>query len=210
LLDLRSGNCAIKLVLRDFMVDLKLEKAEARKAAAKVRKAAHDVVQVEAPLMLASHRFPLQPTLSCKVVSAFFPYMSEIDTRPLLGKLAGDGWTTCLPIVIALGQPLIFRRWMPGQPTVPGKWDIPQPTDDAERVEPDVLLVPMMAFDKQGYRLGYGGGFYDRTLETLRAKKTITAIGVAYAAQEVDSVAHDSHDQILDYVLTEKGFHKCG
>jgi 5-formyltetrahydrofolate cyclo-ligase len=191
-------------------VDLKENKAEARKAAAKIRKSAHEAIMAEAPLMLAAHQFPVQPTVSCKVVSAFFPYKSEIDTRPLLGKLAGEGWTTCLPIVIALGEPLIFRRWMPGQPTTPGTWDIPQPTDDAEQVEPDVLLVPMMAFDRHGFRLGYGGGFYDRTLEMLRSKKPITAIGVAYAAQEVDSVAHDSHDQALDYVLTEKGFHKCG
>jgi 5-formyltetrahydrofolate cyclo-ligase len=191
-------------------LNLKDIKAEARKAAGKVRKAAHDALQAEAPLLLASFHFPLQPTPTSKVVSAFFPYKSEIDTRPLLGKLAGEGWTTCLPIVIALAQPLIFRRWMPGQPTEPGTWDIPQPTDDAELVEPDVLLVPMMAFDAQGFRLGYGGGFYDRTLEMLRSKKPITAIGVAYSAQEVDSVAHDSHDQALDYVLTEKGFHKCG
>jgi 5-formyltetrahydrofolate cyclo-ligase len=191
------------------MTELKDIKAEARKAAAKTRKAAHDALKDTAPQLLAAQQFPLQPTLTSKVVSAFFPYKSEIDTRALLGRLAGEGWTTCLPIVIALGEPLIFRRWLPGQLTTPGMWDIPQPTDDAELVEPDVLLVPMMAFDKNGFRLGYGGGFYDRTLEVLRAKKTITAIGVAYSAQEVDSVPHDSHDQALDYVLTEKGFHKC-
>jgi 5-formyltetrahydrofolate cyclo-ligase len=188
-------------------LDLNIEKAEARKAAAKIRKLAHDAIGDEAALQLASHHFPLQPTLDRKVVSAFFPYKSEIDTRPLLGKLAGEGWTTCLPIVIALGEPLIFRRWMPGQPTVPGTWDIPQPTDDAELVEPDVLLVPMMAFDRHGFRLGYGGGFYDRTLEKLRAN---VAVGVAYSMQEVDSVVHGSHDQALDYVLTEKGWHSCG
>jgi 5-formyltetrahydrofolate cyclo-ligase len=192
------------------MVDLKELKADARKAAARVRKAAHEQQHDVAPLQLAAHQFPLQLRSGCKVVSAFFPYKSEIDTRPLLGKLAGEGWTTCLPIVIALGEPLIFRRWLPGQPTVPGTWDIPQPTDDSDLVEPDVLLVPMMAFDRLGFRLGYGGGFYDRTLDVLRAKKTITAIGVAYAAQEVDSVTRDSHDQVLDYVLTEKGFRKCG
>jgi 5-formyltetrahydrofolate cyclo-ligase len=191
------------------MTELKDIKAEARKAAAKIRKAAHEALKDAAPQLLAAQNFPLQPTLTRKVVSAFYPYKSEIDTRALLGNLAGEGWTTCLPIVIALGEPLIFRRWMPGQPTVPGMWDIPQPTDDAELVEPDVLLVPMMAFDRNGFRLGYGGGFYDRTLEVLRAKKTITAIGVAYSAQEVDSVPHDSHDQALNYVLTEKGFHKC-
>jgi 5-formyltetrahydrofolate cyclo-ligase len=191
------------------MTDLKDLKAEARKVAAKLRKAAHDQLQDLAPSQLASHTFPLQPSPRCKVVSAFYPYKSEIDTRPLLGKLAGEGWTTCLPIVVALGEPLIFRRWMPGQPTTPGVWDIPQPTDDSALVEPDVLLVPMMAFDAQGYRLGYGGGFYDRTLDMLRAKKTITAIGVAYAAQEVEAVAHNHHDQKMDFILTEKGFCSC-
>ncbi len=192
------------------MGDLKNIKAEARKVAAKLRKAAHALVKDDAPLLLAAYPFPVSPSPTRKIVSAFFPYQSEIDTRPLLGKLAGEGWTTCLPIVIGLGEPLIFRHWMPGQPTVPGTWNIPQPTDDAALVEPDVLLVPMMAFDRAGYRLGYGGGFYDRTLEQLRAKKTITAIGVAYSAQEVDSVPHGSHDQPLDYVMTEKGCFACG
>jgi 5-formyltetrahydrofolate cyclo-ligase len=192
------------------MTELKDIKAEARKAAAKARNAAHVILKDEAPLQLAGHVFPVQPTVSRKIVSAFFPYKSEIDARPLLGKLAGEGWTTCLPIVIALGEPLIFRRWLPGEPTVPGVWDIPRPTDDAQLLEPDVLLVPLMAFDRLGYRLGYGGGFYDRTLELLRAKKTIIAIGVAYAAQEVDSVPHDSHDQALDFIMTEKGVFACG
>jgi 5-formyltetrahydrofolate cyclo-ligase len=198
------------LIFVGAMAELKVTKADARKAAAKVRNAAHAQLKEDAPLLLVACALPFEPTASCKVVSAFFPYKSEIDTRPLLGKLASEGWTTCLPIVIALSAPLIFRRWMPGQPTTPGTWDIPQPTDDAALVEPDVLLVPMMAFDRVGYRLGYGGGFYDRTLEVLRAKKTITAIGVAYSAQEVDSVAHGDHDQTLDYILTEKGLLKCG
>jgi 5-formyltetrahydrofolate cyclo-ligase len=191
------------------MTDLTEVKAEARKVAAKVRKAAHDAVKENAPLQLAAHVFPLQPSPTRKIVSAFYPYKSEIDTRPLLGKLAGEGWTTCLPIVIALHEPLVFRRWLPGEPTLPGVWDIPRPTCDAPEVEPDVLLVPLMAFDRKGFRLGYGGGFYDRTLELLRAKKTIIAIGVAYAAQEVDSVPHDSHDQALDFIMTEKGVFAC-
>jgi 5-formyltetrahydrofolate cyclo-ligase len=192
------------------MTELNELKAEARKAAAKARKAAHDSDGDRAPLQLAALDFPVRPTAAHKIVSAFFPYKSEIDTRPLLGKLAGEGWTTCLPIVVALGEPLIFRRWFPGEPTVPGVWDIPRPVDDAQLVEPDVLLVPLMAFDRRGYRLGYGGGFYDRTLEVLRAKKSIIAIGVAYSAQEVDSVPHGSHDQPLDFVMTEKGVFACG
>jgi 5-formyltetrahydrofolate cyclo-ligase len=191
-------------------MDLRDIKAEARKAATKVRKGAHDLAGADAALKLANLDFPVKPDAARKVVSAFYPYKSEIDTRSLLGRLAGDGWTTCLPIVIALGEPLIFRRWMPGQPTTPGMWDIPQPTDDSPLVEPDVLLVPMLSFDRAGYRLGYGGGFYDRTLETLRAKKKIIAIGVAYAAQEVPSVPHDAHDQPLDFVMTEKSVHPIG
>ena len=190
------------------MTYLTERKAESRKAAAKARKTAHELVKDGAPLKLAAQVFPVQPTATQKIVSAFYPYKSEIDTRPLLGKLAGEGWTTCLPIVIALGEPLIFRRWLPGEPTVPGVWDIPRPTDDAPLLEPDVLLVPLMAFDRQGFRLGYGGGFYDRTLEQLRAKKSIIAIGVAYAAQEIDAVPHGPHDQPLDYVMTEAGLFK--
>jgi 5-formyltetrahydrofolate cyclo-ligase len=191
-------------------MSLKDAKAEARKMAAKARNSAHDQWKDEAPLMLAAQAFPVTPSATSHIISAFYPYQKEIDARPLLGKLAGEGWTTCLPIVINLGEPLIFRRWMPGEATVPGRWDIPQPPDDAPLVEPDVLLVPLMAFDRKGYRLGYGGGFYDRTLAKLRAQKPIVAIGLAYAAQEVDSIPHDSHDQTLDYVMTEKGWFPCG
>ena len=88
---------------------------------------------------------------------------------------------------------------------MPGMWDIPVPAETAPEVLPDVLLVPMLAFDAQGYRLGYGGGFYDRTLEKLRALKPVVAIGVAYAAQEVTEVPHGDHDQPLDLIMTEKG-----
>ena len=185
-------------------------KAAARKTAAKLRKAAHDANHDTAPLQLAAHLFPVSPQPGRSIVSAFFPYKSEIDTRPLLGKLAGEGWTTALPIVIVLGEPLIFRRWLPGEPTTPGVWGIPRPMDTSPLIEPDVLLVPLMAFDRSGYRLGYGGGFYDRTLEILRTKKKITAIGVAYAAQEVDVVPRGDHDQPLDFVMTEKEVFACG
>lgn len=185
-------------------------KKAARKAATSVRQSAHEVFRAEAPMQLASYAFPLKPLPGQSVISGFFPYQSEIDTRPLLGRLAGEGWTTALPIVIALGQPLEFRRWLPGEPTVPGKWDIPRPPKSSPLVEPDVLLVPLLAFDRKGFRLGYGGGFYDRTLELLRSKKPVTAIGVGYAAQEVDSVPHDAHDQMLDFVMTEKVLIRCG
>ncbi len=186
-----------------------LKKAARAEAMAR-RDASHERLKDAAAQFLVSHPFPVKPEAGRSVVSAFFPYLSEIDTRPLLGRLAGEGWTTALPIVLKLGQPLEFRRWMPGEPTIPGKWDIPRPAEDAPLVDPDVLLVPLLAFDRKGYRLGYGGGFYDRTLEKLRNTKPVTAIGIAYSVQEVDSVLHDHHDQLLNYVMTEKELVTCG
>ena len=186
------------------MSDLVEIKKQARAQATTIRKAAHEEWSGCAPLALASYAFPVAPTIAHKIVSGFFPYQSEIDTRPLLGKLAGDGWTTCLPIVIAKDQPLQFRRWLPGEPTIAGVWGIPRPPDSSPELDPDVLIIPMLAFDRKGYRLGYGGGFYDRTLEKLRAFKKVIAIGVAYSAQELPDVPHGSHDQPLDFVLTEK------
>jgi 5-formyltetrahydrofolate cyclo-ligase len=183
--------------------DLSDIKKLSRTMATAKRKAAHANARETAPLLLASHVFPVDLKAGQQVVSAFYPYQSEIDTRPLLGKLAGDGWTTCLPIVMGQGLPLIFRRWAPGSPTVAGVWGIPRPPDDAEEIEPDVLIIPLLSFDRRGYRLGYGGGFYDRTLEKLRTRKNIIAIGVGYAAQEVDHVPVGEHDQPLDYVMTE-------
>lgn len=191
-------------------IDVENMKAEARKAAAEVRNGAHDMAREDAGLRLVALPWPIAPVQGRSVVSAFYPYETEIDTRPLLGHLAGEGWTTCLPIVIARGEPLVFRRWLPGEPTIAGVWGIPRPPDSSPLVEPDVLLVPLMAFDRRGYRLGYGGGFYDRTLALLRNKKPVVAIGVAYAAQEVDRVPHGDHDQPMDFVMTEKEVFACG
>jgi 5-formyltetrahydrofolate cyclo-ligase len=179
-------------------------KKQSRRSARTLRQVAHAQLQETAPLILASHQFPVELKTSHHIVSAFYPYQSEIDTRPLLGKLAGEGWTTCLPIVLGEGLPLQFRRWAPGAPTIPGVWGIPRPPNEADEIDPDVLIIPLLSFDRQGYRLGYGGGFYDRTIEKLRTRKNIIAIGVGYAAQEVDHVPIGAHDQPLDFVMTEK------
>jgi 5-formyltetrahydrofolate cyclo-ligase len=184
-----------------------IAKSEARKAAALKRNAA--VSPDWAAGSFAGHVFPVAISSVCKSVSGFYPYQSEADIRPLLGRLAGQGWTTALPVVLGKNLPLIFRRWLPGEPTVAGKWNIQVPPESAPLVEPDVLLVPMLAFDRAGYRLGYGGGFYDRTLEELRRKKPIVAIGIAYALQEIKDVPHDALDQKLDYVFTEREVIKC-
>jgi 5-formyltetrahydrofolate cyclo-ligase len=179
------------------------DKTAARKAAAATRQQAHEAAHAGAPSKLAARIFPASPHQGFDVVSAFFPFRSEIDTRPLLGRLAGEGWKTCLPVVIAAGEPLRFRRWLPGAPTIKGVMNIDCPPEEAEVLEPDVLIVPLLAFDREGYRLGYGGGFYDRTLANLRAKKKIVAIGAAYAAQEATQVPHAAHDQPLDFIITE-------
>jgi len=138
-------------------------------------------------------------------ISAFHPIGSEIDCLPLLARLAAAGHATCLPIVAKRNQPLVFRRWAPGEPLIDGLGGIPVPPRDAPVIEPDVLLVPLLAFDRQGYRLGYGGGYYDRTLTALRAKKPIQAIGLAFSAQEVPAVPRLDYDARLDGFLTEAG-----
>jgi len=185
------------------------EKAEFRKAAAASRRKVHEQLAASAPLLLASVPFPVTPEPGFSYVSSFHPFRSEIDTRPLLGRLTGDGWTTALPVIVGKDSPLIFRRWLPGEPLLRDAMGIEMPMPGAPEVEPDVLIVPLLAFDRKGYRLGYGGGYYDRTLKALRARKRVIAIGAAYAAQEVNAVPHESHDQRLDYVMTERGIITC-
>ncbi|MEM1198343.1 MAG: 5-formyltetrahydrofolate cyclo-ligase [Pseudomonadota bacterium] len=180
-------------------------KAEARKAAGKVRAAAFKEKADAAAEALAQEGLGFLGAETPGVVSGFYPYKSELDLRPMLGQLSAQGWTTCLPIVLGEGQPLVFRAWTPGEATEPGAWNIPVPLASAESVEPDVMLVPLLAFDRAGYRLGYGGGFYDRTIEKFRNSRALLTVGVAFAAQEVDAVVRGPHDQPLDWVLTEAG-----
>jgi len=180
-------------------------KKAARKAAEAARSSAHAVLKDVAALSLARTGLEFAGPLPGRTVSAFIPFGDEIDTRPLLAKLSAEGFETCVPVVVKLASPLQFRKWAPGEDLVPGRWNIPIPPETAEVVEPDVLLVPLLAFDRNGYRLGYGGGFYDRTIEGLRGRKPVIAIGVAYSAQGVDEVVRGEHDQQLDWILTEKG-----
>ncbi len=184
---------------------IKDHKVEARSVASAARKAAHEASKDRAGLALAQTGLDFAGLEQHHVVSGFIPYLTEIDTRPLLAKLAASGIKTCVPVVIRNAQPLEFRLWTPGEETVPGRWKIPVPPEGREVVEPDILLVPLLSFDRAGYRLGYGGGFYDRTLDKLRASKSVVAIGVAYSAQEVQRVVRGEHDQPLDWVLTENG-----
>ena len=138
------------------------------------------------------------------IVSVFYPLRDEPDTLPLLAVLAEDGVATALPVVVGRGSALAFRLWRPGEPTLAGAMSIREPVEDAPVVEPDLLFVPLACFDRRGHRIGYGAGYYDRTLTNLRALKPVHAIGVAYGICEVAAVPYETHDQTLDAIVTEQ------
>ncbi len=152
---------------------------------------------------LAARAFPL-PIEPGVVVSGFIPLSSEIDIRPLMRTLADAGAKLALPVVVGRGEPLVMRAWAFGEPLESGGWGISEPAASAPEVFPDILLVPLLAFDRSGHRIGYGAGYYDMTITALRAKKPVTAIGVAFAAQEVAQVPTTPRDARLDLVLTER------
>lgn len=135
-------------------------------------------------------------------ISAFRSFGEEIGTGPLLGALDQTGYRIGLPIVMGKGKPLVFRLWRPGDSMAAGPYGIEQPLASTPEVEPDILIVPMAAFDAAGYRIGYGGGFYDRSLAALRARKPVVAIGLAYDEQEVAAVPCGPHDARLDHLVT--------
>lgn len=140
-----------------------------------------------------------------RTVSGFLAIGDEIDPAPLLDRLGRLGWQVALPVMMGKALPLEFRVWKPGAPLVARMWGIREPGPEAPVAEPDVLLVPLLAFDRRGYRLGYGGGYYDRTLRNLRQRRNVVAVGLAFGFQEVDAVPHLDYDERLDWVLTPEG-----
>ena len=138
------------------------------------------------------------------IVSGFSALKAEINPVPLMRRLADAGAQLALPVVAGRGKPLIMRAWSFGAPLVSGVWGIREPAPSAPEVEPDILLVPLLAFDRAGGRIGYGAGYYDMTIAALRAKKPVVAVGVAYGSQEIDSVPVTPRDARLDLVLTER------
>jgi 5-formyltetrahydrofolate cyclo-ligase len=143
------------------------------------------------------------------VVSAFLAIGEEINPGPLMTRLHRDGIRIGLPVMVGKGKPLLFRAWEPGAPLRTVMWGIREPGESAPAVEPDCLLVPLLAFDRKGQRLGYGGGFYDRTIQRLRTIKPVVTVGLAFASQEVDAVPHLDYDERLDWVLTPEGPVRC-
>jgi len=147
----------------------------------------------------------LVPRPKGSVVSGFAPLPDEFRVWPLLRRLHAQGFGLALPVMQGKGNPLLFRAWSPGDAMDRGVWGIAEPRVDKAALEPDILIVPLLAFDRRGWRLGYGGGFYDRTLKGLRARKAVVAVGLAHDEQEVDAVPHLDYDQRLDWVLTPSG-----
>jgi len=137
------------------------------------------------------------------IAAGYWPIGTELDVRHTLSHLDLIGVGCALPVVVAKGEPLAFRIWTPQTLMERSGLGILAPAATVPEVDPDVLLVPLLAFDRAGYRLGYGAGFYDRTLERLRRSKPVMAIGIGFAGQEVDSVPRDRYDQPLDWLVTE-------
>jgi 5-formyltetrahydrofolate cyclo-ligase len=162
--------------------------ADARKAAAEA---------------IAMRKFPLA-IMPGMIVSGFMPLTNEFDPQPLMRKLTEKSARLALPVLVGRGKPLIMREWSFGEPLSAGVWGIREPEPEAAEVEPDILLVPLLAFDRAGSRIGYGGGYYDRTIAQLRGRKAVVAVGLAFAAQEVSAVPITQGDERLNLVLTER------
>jgi 5-formyltetrahydrofolate cyclo-ligase len=149
-----------------------------------------------------------RPPQGC-VVSGFSPIADEFRVWPLLRSLAGDGYRLALPVMQGKARPLLFRAWAPGDEMNKAVWNIAEPKPDKPALDPDIVIVPLLAFDRAGWRLGYGGGFYDRSLRDLRARKTVLAVGLAFDEQQVDAVPHLDYDERLDWVLRPSGPLRC-
>ena len=178
-------------------------KREARTAARARRAAVDPTDRSLAPAIMA-----LLKDRPAGVLAGYAPIGDECDPYPAMTAMIAQGWRTALPCVVG-NAPLIFRRWAPGDPLEPGARRTRQPNEDAVEETPDALLVPLLAFDRTGGRLGWGGGYYDRTLSALRAAGRPIAIGVAWSEQEAPATPREAHDERLDAIATERGAIHC-
>lgn len=177
-----------------------------RRAALARRAALSPEARIEAAMTLAERAdtLALSPGVT---VAGFWPIRDEIDPRPLMAALRDRGHRLCLPIVEP--ERLVFRELLPGGDLVPAGFGTAGPGPEAATVEPDVLLVPLAAFDTTGHRIGYGKGHYDRTIAFIETMRPLRLIGVAFSVQEVPAVPSEPHDMRLDAVLTEAGLVDC-
>jgi 5-formyltetrahydrofolate cyclo-ligase len=178
-------------------------KAELRRQALARRDALPAGERAQAAETIATRAFPVA-IAPAAIVAGFMPMKSEINPLPLMRMLAAAGARLALPVVAGRGKPLIMRAWAFGEPLIAGVWGIREPAPLAPAVAPDILIVPLLAFDRAGQRIGYGAGYYDLTIAALRARQAVVAIGVAFAAQEIAAVPATPRDAPLDLVLTER------
>ena len=179
-------------------------KSERRRLLA-AREAVAPEQQQEWRARIDSHLQRSFPDLVHGVVAFCWPYRGEYDARHIAAQLRRFGATTALPVVVAAGTPLIFRKWYPGVRMGTGPLGIPYP-EDSEVLTPDHVLLPMLGWDAAGYRLGYGGGFFDRTLASLPRRPRV--IGIAYELQYLATIHPQPHDIPVDFVVTERGVHR--
>lgn len=187
------------------MPHLTLEKSRARIQAKAIRSAAAGGA-LSASLELIG-RFPA-PSFPNAIIGGFWPIGDEIDVRPLLYALSDMGHTLALPVVTRRNHPLEFRRYAPRDTLTRGPHGTQHPPSSAESITPNLIFMPLLAFTHSGDRLGYGGGYYDRTLDALRRQHDVFACGVAYAAQEAQILPTEPHDMRLGAVLTELEFRR--
>jgi 5-formyltetrahydrofolate cyclo-ligase len=156
---------------------------------------------------IATHAvdFLPQPPPHGAIVGGFMPIGEEISPLPLMARLRAGGYRLALPVMMSKGQPLQFRAYTPGDSLIAAVWGIREPAPEQPVLQPDVLLAALLAFDDRGFRLGYGGGYYDRTINGLRRIKPLITIGLAFDEQRVDAVPHLDYDEPLDWILTPSG-----
>ncbi|KGD92096.1 MULTISPECIES: 5-formyltetrahydrofolate cyclo-ligase [Rhizobium/Agrobacterium group] len=181
-------------------------KAELRGERLAARDAILPVERIEKSLAIASHGAGAIDFEAGAIVSGFLPIRSEVDLRPLMASLRDRSARLCVPVILDK-KTIVFRELVRGADLVPGTFGTFGPGPEAAELDPDVMLVPLSAFDRQGHRIGYGGGYYDRAIHRLQQKGLKPKlIGIAFDCQEVASVPFEPHDIRLDAVLTESGY----
>lgn len=184
-------------------MDISKQKADLRKLAAERRRAAHAAARTGAEAA-RDHFLSARLHEGAQIVSGYWAIRTELDPEPLMRALHEKGIRLCLPVIMGQDQPLRFREWVPDAPMEQGPYGAEVPAS-GDWLQPDLVIVPLLSFDPRGQRLGYGGGFYDRTLAELSEARNVRSIGLAYSAQEVPVVPVEPTDRPLDAIVTEEG-----
>jgi len=192
-------------------LDIRNQKDQLRKESSERRAALHATYSEAGAASLARLAISALPLTNGKYIAGYSSIKSEIETTPLLRALRELNIKVALPVVIGAGLPLVFREWTAGDPLMNGLHGTRHPSRRSNAIEPDLVLIPLLAFDSQGGRLGYGAGYYDRTLHELKQKRAgVLSVGVAYDEQQVEEVPTGTGDSRLDAVITDRRLIVCG